>query len=192
MLIFGNSGTFSGTCIATADASGTLNLAGRSFNNVIRVLTSQTLNVLAAGSITGTATQDQWDWYSPSDTKYPLLSLLSNTLVMGPPFNSTSAQKYGFIYKNYVAIGIKEISADAINIQVYPNPAASAVNFSADSKDAVSVALYDIAGKFVTKQNLVDGNSTVDVSSYSNGVYIYKYHDASGRTLKTGKLTVAH
>nr|WP_297307119.1 S8/S53 family peptidase [uncultured Flavobacterium sp.] len=64
-------------------------------------------------------------------------------------------------------------------LSVYPNPATDVVNISADyaSIENASVAIYDMLGKQVYLNNSMFGFSnegTIDVSSFSRGVYIVK------------------
>lgn len=44
----------------------------------------------------------------------------------------------------------------------------------------------------VEKQNLNEGKLRLDVSAYTNGLYIYSIIGANNQALKTGKITVSH
>jgi len=180
-------GSFTGVCTVTAQATGTMVLPAKTFSNVIRVTNSVSIS-FTAGGIPGTAQQVTQDWYSLSDSKYPILSLSQSTLSgLG-----TSIQKYAFVQKNYQLVGVNENTPLAYSMNVYPNPASNYVNFVGENENAKQVTIYDITGKAVETQVLNSGKTTVNTANYNNGLYIYKIIDNNGRSLKTGRLTVNH
>ena len=180
-------GSFTGVCTVTAQATGTMVLPAKTFSNVIRVTNSVSIS-FTAGGIPGTAQQVTQDWYSLSDSKYPIVSLSQSTLSgLG-----TSIQKYAFVQKSYQSVGMNENLSSSFSMNVYPNPASSYVNFVGENENAKQVTIYDITGKAVETQLLNSGKTTVNTANYNNGLYIYKIIDNNGRSLKTGRLTVNH
>lgn len=180
-------GSFTGVCTVTAEATGTMVLPAKTFSNVIRVTNSVSIS-FTAGGIPGTAQQVVHDWYSLSDSKYPILSLSQSTLSgLG-----TSIQKYAYVQKSYQSVGLNENLTSSFSMNVYPNPASNYVNFVGESENAKQVTIYDITGKAVDTQLLNFGKTTVNTANYNNGLYIYKIIDNNGRSLKTGRLTVNH
>jgi hypothetical protein len=185
-------GTFNGTSGVILDATGTLTMPGSgTFTNVSRVVTTQTVN-FTTPIASGTLTQMVYDYYS-AGTKEPILSILTataNVPALGAPTQT-------LVYRNKNAtstptgtstVGMAEqVSA---NISVYPNPSSSVVNFTGLQSGRVMV--FDVTGKLVAAQSLIEGRTTVDVSQFNNGLYIYKINDSSGQTVKTGKITVTH
>jgi hypothetical protein len=87
-------------------------------------------------------------------------------------------------------VGLTNNDIASVNINVYPNPSFSVVNFSTNRYDAHTILIYDITGKLVEQSVLVDGKSKLDVSAYNKGLYIYTLVSDSGKKLKSGKLTV--
>lgn len=188
------SANFTGNSNVIADGSGTLSLPGGSaaiFTNVIRVATSQTLNfTVQFPPATGTLTEIRYDYYSVG-VKAPLLSIQNSTII-SPAGNPTQSLVY--MQKDYMdpALGINEKKAATISLSVYPNPATSFINLTTESAQAKEALIYDVTGKLIDRQIFTDGKIKLDVTSYSNGLYIYKVTNASGQNLKTGKLTVTH
>lgn len=189
------SANFTGSSNVTADGTGSLTLPGGAaavFTNVIRVVSSQTLNFsVAFPPTTGTLTQKTYDYYSVG-VKVPLLTIATSTIVNAAIGSPT--QTMVFMQKDYLdpALGIHDNKLNTIVLDVFPNPSSSVVNLTTESLLAKEVLIYDITGKMVDKQNFVEGKIKLDVSSYNNGIYIYKAVNAANQTLKTGKLTVTH
>ncbi len=187
--VLGQNGTFTGSCNANADGTGTLSLPSRTFTSVIRIVTSQTIN-FTTGFGPGTVTQKTYDYYSISDSKYPILSHSSSS-VNAPPA-APSTRTFVNVQKNYQVVGLKENVKEEVSLNVYPNPSNSVVNFMTENVNAKTVLMYDITGKFIESQNLTNGKLILNVADYNAGLYIYKLNDGTNKTVKTGKLTVIH
>ncbi|MBL7910447.1 MAG: T9SS type A sorting domain-containing protein [Bacteroidia bacterium] len=180
-------GTFTGNSTTLADGTGTLALVTGTYTSAIRVVTSQTINFtvqLGAGSVT----QKNWDYYNVG-TKEALFTISTSTIVA--PLAGTSTQTIVTRHKPLVT-GIKEANTTSFNLVVFPNPSSTTVNFATENTEAKQVAVYDVTGKLVAKQNLTEGKLTLDVSSYTTGLYMYSVIGNANQTLKTGKITVSH
>lgn len=192
-------GTFTGSSMVIADGQGTLTLPGPvTLTNVIRVQTTQTLDcTFTVGS--GTVVQNVYDYYSVG-TKGPMFTKAVFTATLNPGGSFTETRVWR--NKNATApppppptntvstVGISEQSAKTV-VSVFPNPGSDLVKIKAD-KSAQSFVVYEISGKVAEIIKLDEGVATLDVSSYSNGLYLYRVVDAEGRSLRAGKLTVNH
>lgn len=189
------SATFNGSSHVVADGTGSLSLPGGAagmFNNVMRVVTSQTLNFsVAFPPTTGTLTQRSYDYYSVG-VKVPLLTISTSTIVNSAIGSPT--QTLVFMQKDYLnpALGLKGNAEKAVEISVYPNPASTLINFKTEIPSVKEVLIYDITGKLIDRQAFADGKIKLDISSYNNGFYLYKAVNAVGESLKTGKIAVNH
>lgn len=181
------SGSFTGNAVVKADASGALNLPGRTFNDIIRIVTTQTLNaVTGLGPIT--VTQKVYDYYSVSASKAPIISINSSTI--SSTLGGTSAQTFVTVLNGYTSVGVKENTTESIELSVFPNPANSYVSFNTSSIEASKVTVYDVTGRVVATDNFEIGKCKLDVSSLNGGVYIYSVLSKNNQTLKTGKFSV--
>jgi hypothetical protein len=74
-------------------------------------------------------------------------------------------------------------------IDVHPNPAKDVLNVKLYNVDDVKgeLAIYDLTGKLIAKQNVIDTNAVLDVSGLHSGVYFLKY--TNGTALHTIKFT---
>jgi len=185
-------GSFAGNSNVMVDGSGTISLPGGfTFTDVIRVVTSQTVNITTAFA-NATVTQRTYDWYS-TGIKAPIFTILTSTAnVGGNPTTQTVVTRNKTLTSNPTSTtSITENAVENSFFTVYPNPSNSFVNFSTNHPDAITVSLFDITGKLVEKQLLNEGKSKMDVSSYNKGLYLYSVSSKEGKTLKSGKITVS-
>lgn len=78
--------------------------------------------------------------------------------------------------------GIENVSSDK-GLNVYPNPALSVLNVSAEKVAAnSSIKVYDNFGKLVITQKANQGSNQLDVRKLLPGVYFIKLEDAEGVT----------
>lgn len=187
-------GTFSGNCNVLVDGSGTLTLPGVAvvFTNVLRVLTSQTINIVTPFA-SATVIQINYDYYA-SNSRAPLFSIASSTSILG---GSPSTQTIVTRNKNASPSlpppnSISENNSSIFNLSVFPNPTSSLINFITNSNEATQVLIYDICGKFIANHVLVDNELKLNVSDYTSGFYLYKILNSKNQELKTGKISVFH
>jgi alpha-tubulin suppressor-like RCC1 family protein len=85
------------------------------------------------------------------------------------------------------ALGNEAFNKTPINL--YPNPTNGRVTLNNSEAQYQSVAVYNYLGQEVTQQKLNESNNqTVDLSSFSNGVYLFKLQsENSSETLKVIK-----
>ena len=73
-------------------------------------------------------------------------------------------------------VGISELSN---NVTIHPNPATSTVTIT--GADIAKVEIYNMVGQMIeVKEGFV---TTVDVSSYNNGLYLFKVYDANNNSI---------
>lgn len=175
---------FTGTCTALADGTGTLVLPAKTFTNVIRVVTSQTI---VAGSA-ATVYLKNYDYYSiGSAAKAAVLSIQASTVTSAL---GTSTQTIAVVEKDYELVGINESKAAKIDLSVFPNPASTFINFTTNSPDAVKVIAMDVTGKVVTTETIEMGKAKMNTGNLSSGVYLYSVLGKDNQILKTGKFNV--
>jgi PKD repeat protein len=85
--------------------------------------------------------------------------------------------------------GIYEELKSTIN--VYPNPARDVINFEISNDLVTSIEIVDLVGKVVYAQNITSDITTLLVSQFSQGQYLYKLKDSKGATLLVDKMIVS-
>lgn len=181
-------GTFIGNSGVIADATGTVVLPFGTFTNVIRVVSTQTIEFTTALA-NGTVTQMNYDYYST--TVKPSLFTISTSTLNVPAFGAPSTQT---IVTRLIpsTVGVRENYQLISDLSVYPNPAITQLNFNTENKTAKHVFIYDVSGKLIESKLFTDGKLTLNVSDYANGMYFFNVTGADNQLLKTGKVTILH
>lgn len=118
----------------------------------------------------------------------------SNGYVGTGSFNdSTYSQYWEYTFDNSSSLGVTSVIKTA-SISIYPNPAKSVVTISYSGLNNLPATLtfIDMLGNVVSTSTLnnTTGQTTLDVSALSSGIYLYQFTGA-GNLLKTGKLIIA-
>ncbi len=179
---------FNGTCTVLADATGTLVLPGRTFDNVLRVSTTQNLNV---NSGFATVNQLNYDYYYPGYSKNPIFTISTTTLITTLPSPSTNTQTMVYVLKDYAVVGLKEQQKNTIDLAVFPNPASTSIHFATINTDATKIVACDVTGKVVATELFFEGKTTINLSQMNSGIYMYSVIGKNNQTLTTGKFNVA-
>jgi hypothetical protein len=76
---------------------------------------------------------------------------------------------------------------ETFNVDIYPNPASSTLNFSSDyERGKLSVLIMNAQGQEVRRFTF-DGSRSIDVSDLASGVYFVKI---LGNTMQTKKIVI--
>jgi hypothetical protein len=78
-------------------------------------------------------------------------------------------------------------------IKFYPNPAASFINFDFQKnyEKGYSIQVYNFLGKQMSEIKNVSPKTSLNVSDYYRGIYIYQLKDNNGKIVESGKFQVA-
>jgi len=182
------SGTFTGSALIYADASGTLNLPGAAtYTDVIRVITSQTVDfVTFIGS--GTLLQVSYEYFG-GGIKPSLYTVTTSTAITTL---GTFTQALVTRYKSAgtVTVSVLENNNQEFQYSVYPNPAKESVQFFSDNSIAAQIIISDITGKEIDSFPFLNGQCKVNVNTYNRGIYLYTIKNNTGKNLRTGKLII--
>jgi hypothetical protein len=77
-------------------------------------------------------------------------------------------------------------------VKFYPNPAITSITFDFESLEdkTFSFQIFNFLGKKVYESVSVSPKTTVNVSDFSRGIYIFWLRDQNGRILQSGKFQV--
>lgn len=78
-------------------------------------------------------------------------------------------------------------------VRLYPNPATTNItfDFQRNYERGYSLQVYNFLGKVIFEQQNIPERSTLNLSQFSRGVYIYYLRDRNNRLLESGKFQVA-
>lgn len=167
---FGN-GTFSGNVVLTAPGTGTLAVPGRTFTNVLQVVTYMNINAVVTVSmipVTATMSAVNYQYYDASQ-KFPILNINKSSL-------SSALLNFDDIridVNNNIYAGINEYTLDNAFV-IYPNPASNKVNIQLNKFNAATIEITNQLGQVVKSLQLESNNMTMDISDLNSGIYFVK------------------
>lgn len=89
----------------------------------------------------------------------------------------------------------REPSPDALQriLKVYPNPATTFTKFEFQKSfdKGYTLQVINFVGKQVHESKNISSTTTLDLSTYNRGVYIYQLKDQSGKVIESGKFQVS-
>jgi Secretion system C-terminal sorting domain len=78
-------------------------------------------------------------------------------------------------------------------LRFYPNPATSIItfDFQRNLEKGLSIQLFNFLGKKVFEATNLNQKTTINLSDYNRGVYIYQLFDKTGKLIESGKFQVS-
>jgi hypothetical protein len=78
-------------------------------------------------------------------------------------------------------------------IRSYPNPATSVITLELNKSldRGYSLQIYNFLGKKMFESVNINQRTTVNLTEFSRGVYIYQLRDRSGKMIESGKFQVS-
>lgn len=84
-------------------------------------------------------------------------------------------------------LGFGNSNSNVVLSTVYPNPAQDQFSIKINSTQIIHLELFNLIGEKLTEKYLSKNNSSIDISTYSAGIYFYKL-SYKGQLLESGKL----
>jgi hypothetical protein len=82
-------------------------------------------------------------------------------------------------------LAVQNISSDDLVISGYPNPTSTLINLKADTKLLGSVfTIYDNTGRLLISGKINSEKTTVNLSNFSDGVYLFRVGENLKQTFK--------
>jgi len=78
-------------------------------------------------------------------------------------------------------------------LRFYPNPATSIItfDFQRNLEKGLTIQLFNFLGKKVFEAANLNQKTTINLSDYNRGVYIYQLFDKTGKLIESGKFQVS-
>jgi len=78
-------------------------------------------------------------------------------------------------------------------VHLYPNPATSYITFDLDKgfDKGYSLEVYSFLGRKMFETANFNQKTTLNLTDFGRGVYIYQLHDRSGKMIESGKFQVS-
>ena len=89
----------------------------------------------------------------------------------------------------YVISSLEDMKDDGFDISVFPNPANNfiTVSFKNFIQKDMKLCIYDISGKILQEKNIENAETEIEISSFSNTIYILKIFDNT-KVMRTYKI----
>ena len=85
-------------------------------------------------------------------------------------------------------VGIAQLSDNSANFCIYPNPVQDKLNIlTQQNNKATLVKVYNSFGEIVKEMLINNDLTTINLSDFSVGLYLYQISDRNGNILNTGK-----
>jgi hypothetical protein len=80
-----------------------------------------------------------------------------------------------------------------VSVKFYPNPAISQITFDFPKNfdKNYTFQIYNFLGKKVFEQKNLSSKTTVELSQYFRGIYIFQLMDKSGKIIESGRFQVS-
>ena len=77
-------------------------------------------------------------------------------------------------------------------VKFYPNPAISYITFDLQQnyQKGLTLSVFSFLGKKVYESQNINEKTTVTVTDFNRGIYIYYLNDPTGKVIDTGKFQV--
>ena len=84
-------------------------------------------------------------------------------------------------------------AAQASFVRFYPNPATTAItfDFQRSFEKGFTIQIYNFLGRKMFEQTNIGDRTSINLTDFTRGVYVYKLFDKSGRLMETGKFQVS-
>jgi len=78
-------------------------------------------------------------------------------------------------------------------VRLYPNPATTLINFDFQNDDykQYNIQIYSFVGKKVFESNQLASKTTVNLTDFYRGIYIFQIRDKGGKVVDSGKFQVS-
>jgi hypothetical protein len=85
------------------------------------------------------------------------------------------------------------LSAQSTILRFYPNPATTVISFDFQKSydKGYSLQIYNFLGRKMMEQTNIGDVTTINLTDFTRGVYIYKLFDKNGKLVETGKFQVS-
>jgi hypothetical protein len=172
------------TCSNTAISSVTVNA-----NPLVSSSTSNSLICLGESAVlTASTSATSYTWNTGSTTMSVSVSpTVTSTYTVNVSNAAACVSSSTVMVTVNACVGINEAIASLISVYPNPNNGILNINLTAELAKNASLEIYDALGKLVVKHSLENELNTLNISTLTNGVYIFKVLNNSSLA-KIGKL----
>ncbi len=175
----GISGDFSYKRVSNKTETGNLMIGNKEYSSINKVESHEIIQQTSSTPFTKKRSSEAY--YLPNK-QLPLLEIIKDTLW----YNDSYRVENFMLYDSKEYTGIKESVSG--HFSVYPNPVSEFLTVHLPDSEEGNIQLYNITGKLITPITKCTGNTTIDLSTLSAGIYLLEYiTDNQYQTIKVIK-----
>jgi hypothetical protein len=88
---------------------------------------------------------------------------------------------------------VTSVNAQTTIMRSYPNPASSVITFDFQKgyDKGFSIQIYNFLGRKMLEQTNLADRTTINLTDFTRGVYVYQLRDKTGKLVESGKFQVS-
>ena len=88
---------------------------------------------------------------------------------------------------------VSSVNAQTTIMRSYPNPASSVITFDFQKgyDKGFSIQIYNFLGRKMLEQTNILDRTTINLTDFTRGVYVYQLRDKTGKLVESGKFQVS-
>ena len=88
---------------------------------------------------------------------------------------------------------VSSVNAQTTIMRSYPNPASSVITFDFQKgyDKGFSIQIYNFLGRKMLEQTNLADRTTINLTDFTRGVYVYQLRDKTGKLVESGKFQVS-
>jgi hypothetical protein len=88
---------------------------------------------------------------------------------------------------------VSSVSTQTTIMRSYPNPASSVITFDFQKgyDKVFSIQIYNFLGRKMLEQTNLADRTTINLTDFTRGVYVYQLRDKTGKLVESGKFQVS-
>ena len=88
---------------------------------------------------------------------------------------------------------VSSVNAQTTIMRSYPNPASSVIpfDFQKGYDKGFSIQIYNFLGRKMLEQTNLADRTTINLTDFTRGVYVYQLRDKTGKLVESGKFQVS-
>lgn len=76
-------------------------------------------------------------------------------------------------------------------VRFYPNPATNFITFDVNNDQGYNLQVFNFLGRKMSEIANINNKTTINLSDFTRGMYIYQLRDRSGKMVESGKFQVS-
>ena len=170
----------SGTVVVMIDGQGTLNLPNNTYTNVIRVVTTDSSNATISGLGEIIIERTQYEYFDHATSNLPVFAITTIKMTSAVLNQEETVVLSKDDPMQYLSLN----NTAEVNFTVSPNPSTDKVTITGEFSSDASYSIVNQNGQVLSSSALNNG-TTIDISSFANGMYFLNINSNGNTTSKT-------